>query len=155
MDLKTDLPPVRPQGELKEEEGPGKGDQKHRETKKAGKEHQGLHQMKRRLSGLNNSSGIPHHEVTKEVAGLKGCNTNQDASQGETKDGAKKEGIAKRNQAKARGGAKKEADPRANPGRGRRDNKEAREVKEHSIKTGDLGIAKRKDTKHYITSPSP
>ena len=72
MDLKTDLLPGRPQGELKEEDGQGEGDQKPRETKKAGKEHQGLHQMKRRLSDPTDSSGIPHQEVTKEVAGLEG-----------------------------------------------------------------------------------
>ena len=40
------------------------------------------------------------------------------------------------------------ANLRTNPVRGRRDIKEAREVKEHSIKAGDLGIAKRKVTKH-------
>ena len=40
------------------------------------------------------------------------------------------------------------ADLRTNPVRGRRDIEEAREVKEHSIKAGDLGIAKMKVTKH-------
>ena len=41
-------------------------------------------------------------------AGLEEFIAIQDASQGETKDSAKKDGIVKRNQAKARGGDKKE-----------------------------------------------
>ena len=64
--------------------------------------------MKRLFFGPTNSPGIPHHKATKVVAGLEGCSAIQGASQGETKDGAKREGIVKRNQAKARGGAKKE-----------------------------------------------
>ena len=39
------------------------------------------------------------------------------------------------------------ADLRTNQVRGRRDIEEAREGKEHGIKAGDLGMAKRKDTK--------
>ena len=88
------------------EEGQGEGDQRPKETKKAGKEHQEPHKMKRLFCGPTSSSGIPHHKVTKVFAGLKGCITIQDASQGETKDGDKKEGIVKQNQ--ARGSAKKE-----------------------------------------------
>ena len=56
----------------------------------------------------SDSSGIPHHEVTKGFPGLKGGIAIQDTSQGEIKDSAKKEGIVKRNQAKARGSGKKE-----------------------------------------------
>ena len=78
-----------------------------------GDDYDNFHQAKTKAAGgafegLTNNSGIPHHKVTKVLAGLEGCITTQDVSQAETKDGAKEKGIVKRDQAKAKGGDKKE-----------------------------------------------